>query len=230
MYDYEAHYVRIRASGLPAWQGSEFPRAFQRITAKLGELSRDGHLPRPPARALEIGCGNGVIATLLAARGYDVCGIDISPTAIEWAKQRFTDAGLSGSFHVGNVCDLSCFARASFDVVFDGQCLHCLIGDDRRACLREVRRIMSSNAVFIVSTMCGAPKSDDARANFDARSGLLYRDGVPYRTLKPLPDLLGELTAAGFVTTEAGVNANDWWDHATLACQVVPRPARDGTA
>jgi SAM-dependent methyltransferase len=34
------------------------------------------HLPSPPARVLEIGCGSGELARELVARGYDVTAID----------------------------------------------------------------------------------------------------------------------------------------------------------
>jgi len=34
------------------------------------------HLPAPPARLLEVGCGQGELTTTLAVAGYDVLGID----------------------------------------------------------------------------------------------------------------------------------------------------------
>jgi SAM-dependent methyltransferase len=34
------------------------------------------HLPDPPARVLDVGCGQGALTTALAAAGYDVLGID----------------------------------------------------------------------------------------------------------------------------------------------------------
>lgn len=34
------------------------------------------HLPEPPAHVLEVGCGQGELATALAVDGYDVLGID----------------------------------------------------------------------------------------------------------------------------------------------------------
>ena len=43
---------------------------------------------------LELGCGEGHIARLLAGKGYRVTGVDISPTAIQWAKEKTLDTGL----------------------------------------------------------------------------------------------------------------------------------------
>lgn len=34
------------------------------------------HLPEPPARVLEVGCGHGELTTALAVAGYDAIGID----------------------------------------------------------------------------------------------------------------------------------------------------------
>jgi ubiquinone/menaquinone biosynthesis C-methylase UbiE len=220
MYDYDAQYLRLKVAGLPAWQGQDFARGLARLTATLDDLVQNGTLPQPPARVLEIGCGNGIIAMLLAGKGYEVYGIDISPTAVDWARERFAEANLVGTFRQGNVCEMSMLNDASFDAVMDGQCLHCLIGDDRAACLKEVRRILSPSGVFVVSSMCGAPKSEEAKVSFDAASRSLKKDGEAYRTLKPLNELCSELTNAGFTVTDAKVTVNAWWDHATIACRV----------
>lgn len=43
----------------------------------------------PEARSiLELGCGTGMHATLLAQKGYEVCGVDMSAQMLEGAKQR----------------------------------------------------------------------------------------------------------------------------------------------
>ncbi|MDQ8729588.1 hypothetical protein [Bradyrhizobium sp. LHD-71] len=78
---------------------------------------------------------------------------------------------------------------------------------------------MAPEGIFVVSSMCGEPKSEEAKASCDARSLCLLRGGYPYRTLKPLPELCRELTDAGFDVLDAKLAINPWWDHATIVCR-----------
>ena len=48
-----------------------------------------------------------------------------------WARVALADAGLFGLFISENVRRMTCLANASFDLVVDGACLHCLLGPDR---------------------------------------------------------------------------------------------------
>ena len=217
-YDYETQYRRLREAGQPGWAGGQYERGLAGMTDTLGRLERERHLPAPPGRMLELGCGNSLSSYLLAAKGYEVHGIDIAGTAVAWARERFAAAGLRGSFHQGTVCHMPVFADGLFDVVFDGSCLHCLIGQHRGLCLAEVRRILKPDGVFVVSSMSGEPRSGDAKARFDPRTHCLMQDGRPCRTLKPLAAIEIELADAGFAVRDCSVRINPWWDHATLVC------------
>ncbi len=201
------------------WAGDCFDRNVACAMATFTRLRQNDALPTPPARMLEIGCGNGVSSALMAARGYEVHGVDISREAIHWARDRFVESGLVGKFYEGNVCNMSFLEDSFFDVVQDGSCLHCLIGIDRPRCLGEVVRVLRPNGVFIVSSMCGLPRSDEAKARFDVERGYLLEGSLPYRTLKSLDQLCEELTAAGFEPQDTSLSANPWWDHATIVCR-----------
>lgn len=216
MQDFESRYTALRASGLEAWQGSDYSRSSKRLLEAIDWLAK--YLLEPPARALELGCGNGTgVTKIMANRGFHVYGIDISPTAIDWAEENFARQALRGEFQVGNVCCMP-FDQSSFDIVYDGSCTHCLVGDDRHRCFSEVRRVLRPGGTFVLSSMCGTPKSADAISQYDPRSRQLYENGRPIRTLKPLAELEHEMKVAGFTPIDHRVQLNSWWDHLTLVC------------
>ena len=72
----------------------------------------------PPSSVLDVGCGTGVTGRALARRGFKVKGIDISPTAIESAKNHNTTA----EFEV--VDFLKTKLDSTFDFVIDTGCFH----------------------------------------------------------------------------------------------------------
>ncbi|WP_143437789.1 bifunctional 2-polyprenyl-6-hydroxyphenol methylase/3-demethylubiquinol 3-O-methyltransferase UbiG [Hydrocoleum sp. CS-953] len=79
-------------------------------------------------KLLELGCGAGNISIYFAQAGYDVTGVDIAPTAINWAIQNAAKANVNVNFIQGDVLKLTEIPDASFDLALDGRCLHCIIG------------------------------------------------------------------------------------------------------
>ena len=77
------------------------PELFERTRTDLSErcvfwlkaLLR--HRP-PPARTLELGCGNGAFVATLAAAGYDATGLDLSPALAEYVRKTFDVPMLTG--------------------------------------------------------------------------------------------------------------------------------------
>lgn len=70
-----------------------------------------------PGRILEVGCGRGSLSAYFADNGWDCTLIDISPKAIELAREAFDRVGLAAKFGVEDCLDLS-FKVGSFDAVF----------------------------------------------------------------------------------------------------------------
>ena len=102
-----------------------FVLAQEESYLKLGTdavlLSDFAHVPKG-GRVCDLGCGNGAICVLLAARRADVslCGLEIMPGAAELARKNAQLNRIEGRFRVvcGDLCDISAhFERGSFDAV-----------------------------------------------------------------------------------------------------------------
>lgn len=74
---------------------------------------------------LDLGCGNGANTALLALRGANVCGFDVSPDLIALARRRLAANQIDGDvrFLVGSAHAMS-LPDASMDVVFGMAILH----------------------------------------------------------------------------------------------------------
>lgn len=61
------------------------------MTRPFEEFVRE-HLPPPPARVLEVGCGQGDLTTALVTAGYDALGIDpLAPIGDRFRRIRLED-------------------------------------------------------------------------------------------------------------------------------------------
>ncbi|EAA8762344.1 class I SAM-dependent methyltransferase [Salmonella enterica subsp. enterica] len=216
---FEKKYQILRQQNLEAWTGEGYARAWKQLNIIFDRLNSENLLPALPAKFLEFGCGNAAMSSqLMAQKGYDVYGVDISPTAIKWANERFSSLNLKGSFHVDNICDISHFTAESFDIIFDGSCLHCINGEDRADCFKEMKRMIKPNGSLIISTMCGLPKQQEDISNYNNENYQLYQKNQPWRTLNPLELIKKEIINSGLSINYIHVNENPWWDHTTIVC------------
>ena len=72
-------------------------------------------LPAAPARVLDVGCGTGSLAVLLAEHGYEVIGVDLSPQMVARASQKAQVHEVEVAFEVGDAADPP--VQGVFDVV-----------------------------------------------------------------------------------------------------------------
>ena len=68
-------------------------------------------------RALDVGCGGGILTEALAKAGAEAFGIDLAEASIEVAKQHAADTGSSAEYHLISAEDLADEAPESFDLV-----------------------------------------------------------------------------------------------------------------
>ena len=81
---------------------------------------------------LDIGCGLGDNAIFLASRGHSVTALDGSPAAIEQARNRAAQAGVTVTFDVADATNLTGY-DSQFDTVVDSALYHCLDDGGRQA-------------------------------------------------------------------------------------------------
>jgi ubiquinone/menaquinone biosynthesis C-methylase UbiE len=121
------------------------PGIFDRYARDLTERAR----PIGPAdRALDLGCGTGIVARVLRERlggAARIAGLDVSPLMI--AKARTLAPELD--WREGNAMELP-FEAGSFDLVLCQQMLQFV--PDRAAALREVRRVLTPGGRLLAST------------------------------------------------------------------------------
>ena len=114
--------------------------------ARFGQVM--AHLPPPPARILDLGCGTGWTSAFLAQRGYDVVGVDIAPDMIEIAKQAAEDLKLTQlEFIVGD------YESVGFEDEFDGAVFFDSLhhAEDERAALSCAYRALRPGGICVVS-------------------------------------------------------------------------------
>jgi SAM-dependent methyltransferase len=104
---------------------------------------------RPDARLLDAGCGTGGFLRFVLDHGLvaSASGIDVSPEAVELARERVPEAELG----VGSVTDLP-FEDETFDAAVLNDVLQHVPEDDVGRSLGELRRVLRPGAAMVVRT------------------------------------------------------------------------------
>jgi len=118
-----------------------FVSAFNK---NFGEFSKS-------KKYLDIGCGGGILSEEIARRGFDVTGIDFSPSSIEAAKQHAAKMNLTNvKYIVGNAYSLP-FEDESFDGVIMSDVLEHI--HDLQKAIKEISRVLKPNGIFVFDTI-----------------------------------------------------------------------------
>jgi SAM-dependent methyltransferase len=164
----EAAYWDEQASLLSAEELRLEPQYDGGNTGRMLELLGDLN----GKRVLDVGCGTGQWAVMLARRGAEVWGIDISPLSIAVAQRRSEAQAVASMVRasVMSATELQ-FADGFFDLVCGQDIIHHL---DPDAFGREIARVLKPGGVAIFSENC----ANNPLLMF-ARNYLCGRFGIP---------------------------------------------------
>lgn len=84
------------------WQDTDLTEANHLLIPEIVKL-----LPERRTRILDLGCGNGTLASALGKRGHDVVGVDASADGIELARKQFPGIRFETcSIYEDSACDI----------------------------------------------------------------------------------------------------------------------------
>ena len=128
--------------GTPAWDVGHPQHVFEVLVAN-GEIKS--------GRALDIGCGRGENAIMLAMNGCDVTGIDMSEIAISDAKAKAAERQVNVNFVVSDILKMDrLFKESEFDVIIDSFLFHTITDEDRPIFARQVYKALKPGGKYFM--------------------------------------------------------------------------------
>ncbi|MEW5802367.1 MAG: class I SAM-dependent methyltransferase [bacterium] len=125
----------------------EIPWNMETPPEALVELVKSGRVR--PGRCIDLGCGAGNYSIYLASQGFEVTGIDLSPTAISRAQENAAKKGVHCTFLVADMlADGLDKVQGTFDFAFDWGVLHHIFPEKRMEYIAQVHKKLKSGGIY----------------------------------------------------------------------------------
>jgi cyclopropane fatty-acyl-phospholipid synthase-like methyltransferase len=139
-----------------AYEGSPAPWDIGRAQPAFARLAGDGLLS---GRLLDVGCGTGEHVLLAAAHGADAMGVDLSGLAIEKARAKAAERGLTARFEAADALHLELLGER-FGTVIDSGLFHVFDDADRPRYVRSLASVAEPGGTYYM--MCFSDKQPGA--------------------------------------------------------------------
>jgi 2-polyprenyl-6-hydroxyphenyl methylase/3-demethylubiquinone-9 3-methyltransferase len=134
---------------------SEFRPLHQINPLRLGFIDERAGLRGK--RVLDVGCGGGILAEAMAARGANVTGIDLGDAPLSVARLHLQESGVQVDYRRVSAEDLAAESPGAFDVV---TCLEMLEHvPDPASTVAACARLVKPGGTLFFSTINRNPKS-----------------------------------------------------------------------
>ena len=156
----------------PFYHQLYFERNEKEAESFIAQLIQHLH-PKPGARMIDLACGRGRHSKSLAAMGFDVTGVDLSPASIAYAQQ-FASPTLSFYEHDirlpfwGNFFDYAFNFYTSFGY-FDSRREH-------DAAMRTIANALKPGGIFVIDYLNVHYAEDHLVTHDDRQMGQTYYD------------------------------------------------------
>ncbi|MBF6331597.1 class I SAM-dependent methyltransferase [Nocardia transvalensis] len=170
-------------------------------------LERDGMIG---GRVLDPGCGAGEHTILLTQRGYDVLGVDLSPSAVEYARRNASAKGVpTARFEVADMIRIGddpqyAAAFGVFDTIVDSALFHVFREDPepRAAYVRSLHALCKPGGVVHLLALSDrepgpGPRISDTLIRESFGAGWQVEDLQPSRYKGRVAGLVEEELQAG---------------------------------
>lgn len=163
-------------------------------------------------RVLDIGCGTGELAVMLAAKGASVDGFDINPKMIEIARERVLTQNLENhiSLRIMGVDGMDGLPESYYDSVVSTLVFSELSDDERRFAYRHAVRVLKPNGLIVLADEVVPRKTIKKLFHAIIRIPMLLATFLVSRTTtRPLSNLSEELATVGFTIEKETRNHGD---------------------
>ncbi len=138
------------------------------------EVEQDGEVA---GHVLDVGCGLGDNALFFAERGYQVTGIDVSPSVIENNRDKAHERGLKAEFLVADAITME-GVGGPFQTIVDSALFHCLDEEDQQKYISALHGICSPGAqLHLLAFSDRLPTEIPAYRNSEEHLRATFSDG-----------------------------------------------------
>lgn len=102
-----------------------------------------------PCKTIDLGCGAGNYAIYLTGQGFEVTGVDSSPTAVKIATENAQKRGVRCRFIVADLLGDLHEIKETFDFGYDWEFLHHIFPEDREKYVKNVYNLLKPGAPYL---------------------------------------------------------------------------------
>jgi len=106
-----------------------------------------------PGRAIVLGCGSGTNAIYLAGKGFEVTGVDVSPSALAIAAEKARKAKVEVEWVLADAAAIP--KLEPYDLIFDRGCYHHICQYNSPGYVEALRRLSRPGARSLI--LAGSP-------------------------------------------------------------------------